>query len=114
MIALRPGSGRPGPGPDGVVMVPAASLGRSASLVRRDTAPDCEAGASPDIPAGCVVVLLRTTPHPESRKLSGMTTGSSAQRSRLGRRAGPHVFDTPPPTPTRPGAPPPPPPPTPP
>src|SRR5258707_15035824 len=95
MIALRPGSGRPGPGPDGVVMVPAASLGRSASLVRRDTAPDCEAGASPDIPAGCVVVLLRTTLHAESRKLSGMTTGSSPQRSRLARRAGPQGFDHP-------------------
>ena len=38
------------------------SLGRSLpSPVRRDSAPECEAGASPHIPAGCVVVLRETS-----------------------------------------------------
>src|SRR5215467_8132064 len=30
--------------------------------------PDCPAGAPPDIPAGCVVVLLRTTHRPASKE----------------------------------------------
>src|SRR5262249_14316848 len=38
------------------------------SPVRRDAAPECEAGAPPDIPVGCAVVLLRRTHHPPDRK----------------------------------------------
>src|SRR5215468_2320367 len=60
MIASRPGPGRPPPGPDGLVI--AAAL-----TVRRDTAPECEASAPPDIRAGCAVVLVRTAHHPADR-----------------------------------------------
>src|SRR5258708_7419697 len=63
MIALRPGSGRPGPGPDCVLMCRRLPWSQLPSPVRRDTAPNCEAGASPDIPAGPVVVLLTASPH---------------------------------------------------
>ena len=44
----------------------ADSLGRTPpSPVRRDSAPNCEVGASPHIPSGCVVVPLRPTPSRE-------------------------------------------------
>src|SRR5256885_1675622 len=59
MIASRPGSGRPPPGPDGVVMVPPFPWSRLLSPVRQDSAPDCEAGAPPHIPWGRLVVETR-------------------------------------------------------
>src|SRR5579864_1225466 len=64
MITAKPGSGWPGSGwpgsgwpvsgPDGVVMarLPWSHL---PSPFRRETMPDCEVGAPPDIRAGCVV-----------------------------------------------------------
>src|SRR5262249_18138134 len=75
MIALGLRSGRPCPGPDWVVMVPATPLiGSALSPGRQDSAPECEAGAPPHIPGGCVVVLLRRTHHPASRKAQLDTT----------------------------------------
>src|SRR5688572_17280997 len=62
MIALRSGSGRPPPGSAWLVIVPTTPLLHLPLPVRRDTAPNCEAGASPHIPTGCVVVLLNTIP----------------------------------------------------
>src|SRR5437764_1824495 len=68
MIASRPGSGRPPPDPDAVVMVPPFPWSRLPIPVRQDSAADCEAGASPHIPVGRAVVLLRRAHHPASRK----------------------------------------------
>src|ERR1019366_2972856 len=69
MTAFRPGSGPPPPGPDWVLMVPAASVGSHLpSPGRRHSAPECEAGRSADIPGGCVVVLLTRTHHPASKR----------------------------------------------
>src|SRR5258708_17402199 len=53
------------------------------SPVRQESAPDCEVGASPHIPGGCVVVLLRRTHHPASRKLSDIMTRLCVPRSHL-------------------------------
>ena len=54
----------------------ADSLGRICPPVRRDSAPKCEVGASPHIPSGCVVVLMRRTvwrhpPAPPDRTREG-------------------------------------------
>src|SRR5208282_2082487 len=56
----------PGWGAHGAAGLPRSDL---PSPVRRDSAPDCEAGASPDIPRGCVVVLLRRTHQPADHQL---------------------------------------------
>ena len=65
----RPGPGRPPPGPDEVLMVSSASRCRLCSQpVRRDSAPKCDVAASPDIPAGCGVGLVRPTHPPANRK----------------------------------------------
>src|SRR5262249_51854324 len=70
MITSSPGSGRPCPGTDCVIMVPSApSVASALYPVRQDSAPECD--AAPHIPGGCVVVLLRPTHHPASRKLNG-------------------------------------------
>src|SRR3981081_4569134 len=62
MIVLRPGSGRPCPGPDRVLMVPAASVGRICPHQSDETSHrNVRLGASPDISRGCVVVQLRRT-----------------------------------------------------
>ena len=53
------------------------------SPARRNSAPDCEVGASPHIPSGRVVVSLKTNPIQRPGKLSDIMTGSSAPRSRL-------------------------------
>src|SRR5215471_17807114 len=70
MIASRPGSGRACPGPDRVVMVLRLPWSDLPSPVRQDSAPDCEAGAPPHIPGGCVVVLPRRTHHPATPRPS--------------------------------------------
>src|SRR6516162_1289062 len=68
MTGSRPGSGGPPPGPGRVVMAP-PFLGRICPhQFRQDSAPECEAGASPHIREGCLVVLLRATHHPAGRK----------------------------------------------
>src|SRR5215467_10459788 len=67
MIASRPGSGRPCPGTDCVVMVSPPPRFASVLSRRQDSAPECEVGASSDIPGGCVVVLLRRTNHTTRR-----------------------------------------------
>ncbi len=47
-------------------------------LAQGECAPECEAGASPHIPRGCVVELMRRTHHPASRKLSDIVTACPA------------------------------------
>src|ERR1700723_4173619 len=65
MIALRPGSGWAHPGPDGVLMMSAASLGSPLALpVRRDGASECEPAAAPDIRCARIVERLRAHHHP--------------------------------------------------
>src|SRR6266545_6664377 len=61
MTARRPWSGRPSAGPDRVLMMP-PFLGHPPSPAPRNSAPDCEVGASPHIPSGRVVGLLRHHP----------------------------------------------------
>ena len=58
MATFRPGSGRPSPRFDRVVMVSAAPRSHLPSLVRQVSAPECEDGAPLHIPVGCVVELL--------------------------------------------------------
>src|ERR1700722_17816149 len=64
MITLRLGSGRPRPGPDGVVMMSPASFGSPLAIpVRRDSAPECESAASPDIRCARIVERPRAQHH---------------------------------------------------
>lgn len=71
--AGRPG--RPRCRPGSAAHVPPSPGRIRAHPVRRDSAPECEAGAPPDIPRGCIVVLLRRTHHSEN---SGQRAGFSA------------------------------------
>src|SRR2546423_7210589 len=74
MIVLRLGSRRPSPGSDSVVMVSTTPLVASPSPLRRDIAPNCEVGASPHVPRGWVVVVLRRT---QPRQLDDQLTSST-------------------------------------
>src|ERR1700733_4893579 len=68
MTALRPAPGPSAPGSDWVLMMPSASVvSHLPSPVHRNSAREGEAGTPPDIPGGCVVVLLTRTHHPASK-----------------------------------------------
>src|SRR6266487_3040382 len=66
MISVRPGSGRPLPGPDGGLMCRRPPSVAAAPQVRQDSPPGCKAGARragppPHIPGRCVVGQLTAT-----------------------------------------------------
>jgi hypothetical protein len=69
-----------GSGGHGVADLPSS---HRPSPVRQDSAPDCEVDASPHIPRGCVVVLVRRNTIQRTGKLSDIMTAFSVLRSRL-------------------------------